>query len=71
MRDSWLQCNWIRTLTIYRDNNEAVNAFLEKRKATYTATIRDDAPVVYPWFTRVNTKNQAVPEPAAAGKSKL
>ncbi|EME82524.1 uncharacterized protein MYCFIDRAFT_40560 [Pseudocercospora fijiensis CIRAD86] len=53
------------------DNDEAVAAFLEKRKPTFTATIEKDSPPVHPWFTRVNTKNLAVADSSTNGKPRL
>ncbi|KXT13363.1 hypothetical protein AC579_2947 [Pseudocercospora musae] len=53
------------------DNDEAVAAFLEKRKPTFTATIEKDSPPVHPWFTSVNTKNPAVADPSTNGKPRL
>ncbi|CAK1366208.1 3-hydroxypropionyl-coenzyme A dehydratase [Cercospora beticola] len=53
------------------DNDEAVAAFLEKRKAVFTATVQKDSPPVHPWFSPVNTKNPAVADPLTAGKPRL
>ncbi|KAI5364883.1 Putative enoyl-CoA hydratase/isomerase, ClpP/crotonase-like domain superfamily [Septoria linicola] len=53
------------------DNDEAVAAFLEKRKAVFTATMQHDSPPVHPWFTPVNTKNPAVANLATTGKPRL
>jgi enoyl-CoA hydratase/carnithine racemase len=54
-----------------QDNDEAVNAFLQKRSAKFTASMATDAPPVYPWFTPVNTKNPAVADPRTNAKPKL
>ena len=53
------------------DNDEAVAAFLEKRKAVFTATVQKDSPPVYPWFSPVDTKNVAVADLAIMEKPKL
>lgn len=53
------------------DNDEAVAAFLEKRKAKFTATIQQDSPPVYPWFSLVNTKNPAAADVSTSGKPRL
>ncbi|KAF2173839.1 hypothetical protein M409DRAFT_16109 [Zasmidium cellare ATCC 36951] len=53
------------------DNDEAVNAFLEKRKATFTATVQKDSPPVHPWHTPINVKNPAVADTSTNGKPRL
>ncbi|EME42667.1 hypothetical protein DOTSEDRAFT_175907 [Dothistroma septosporum NZE10] len=53
------------------DNNEAVEAFLQKRPAKFTGTVQTDCPSVYPWFSKMHTKNPAVAEPSTTGKPRL
>jgi len=38
------------------DKSEGVMAFLEKRKAVFKGTIKDNAPSAYPWWTPVDVK---------------
>lgn len=54
-----------------KDNDEAVAAFLEKRRPTFNATIQEDTPPVHPWYPPVNTKNLAVADPSTNGKPRL
>ena len=37
-----------------RDNEEGVKSFIEKRPAQFKATMRDDAPNVWPWYSKVD-----------------
>ena len=55
-------------LTVCRDQKEGVGAFFEKRKPVFRATLEDDGPVNFPWWTEVDTGSR----PKAAKKdSKL
>ena len=38
-----------------RDNDEGVKAFMEKRPVNFTATLKEDAPSIYPWWTPIDT----------------
>ena len=42
-------------LTGNRDQKEGVNAFFEKRKPNFKATVEEDAPPNFPWWTEVDT----------------
>lgn len=52
----------------YRDNDEGVKAFMEKRLVNFTATIDKDAPSAYPWWTPVDTVS---PDEEPTAKPKL
>ena len=51
-------------MTAYRDQKEGVGAFFEKRKPNFKATLEDDAPVNFPWWTEIDTGSRV-----KAGKS--
>ncbi|CAK4025781.1 3-hydroxypropionyl-coenzyme A dehydratase [Lecanosticta acicola] len=53
------------------DNDEAVDAFLKKRKPTFTGNVQRDSPPVCPWFSPVNTRNGAMADPTTNAKPKL
>jgi len=53
----------------YRDNNEGVASFLEKRPVKFTGTLKDNAPGVFPWWAPVDTRG--VTRPVAPKSSKL
>jgi len=38
------------------DSQEGVKAFLDKRPVNFTASMRNDAPEVWPWWDAVDTK---------------
>ena len=46
-------------LTIYRDCKEGVQSFFEKREPKFEATLEDDGPPTYPWWTEVDTGKRA------------
>ncbi|GMK58554.1 hypothetical protein CspeluHIS016_0505860 [Cutaneotrichosporon spelunceum] len=48
------------------DNNEGVQAFLEKRSVNFTGTMPKDAPEVYPWWPLIDTR-----DPVKDAKAKL
>ena len=41
-------------LAFFRDNDEGVMSFMEKRPANFTGTLERDAPPVYPWWAPVD-----------------
>jgi hypothetical protein len=45
----------VLTLTVYRDQKEGVGAFFEKRKPNFKATLEEDGPVNFPWWTEIDT----------------
>jgi enoyl-CoA hydratase/carnithine racemase len=51
-----------------RDQNEGVTAFFEKRKPDFKATLEEDAPPNFPWWTETDTGSRPK---AAKGLSKL
>lgn len=53
------------------DNDEAVDAFLAKRKAKFRATVQNDSPPVHPWYSPVHVKNAAMADPKTNGKPRL
>jgi hypothetical protein len=55
-------------LTSRRDQNEGVTAFFEKRKPNFKATLEEDAPPSFPWWTETDTGSRPK---AAKGQSKL
>lgn len=42
-------------LTKIRDQEEGVQAFFQKRKPNFKATLEEDAPPNFPWWTEVDT----------------
>jgi enoyl-CoA hydratase/carnithine racemase len=42
-----------------KDNTEGVKSFLEKREAKFDATFEDDAPEVWPWWSKVDILGKA------------
>lgn len=44
-----------RVLTSTRDQQEGVKAFFEKRNPSFKATLEDDAPPNFPWWTEIDT----------------
>ena len=58
----------VQKLTIRRDQKEGVGAFFEKRKPNFKATLEEDGPENFPWWTEVDTGSRAK---AAKGISKL
>ncbi|SMR54848.1 unnamed protein product [Zymoseptoria tritici ST99CH_3D1] len=53
------------------DNQEAVDAFMQKRPAKFTGSMQSDYPPAYPWFSRVDTKNRPRADPRTNAKPKL
>ncbi|GME45004.1 Enoyl- hydratase isomerase [Neofusicoccum parvum] len=51
-----------------RDQKEGVTSFFEKRKPKFQATLEEDAPPNFPWWTEVDTGSRPK---AAKGQSKL
>ncbi|KAL4891807.1 ClpP/crotonase [Aspergillus ambiguus] len=49
-----------------RDQKEGIQAFFEKRKPHFQATLEQDAPPNYPWWSEVDTRRRA-----KLGRSKL
>jgi len=52
-----------------KDCKEGVQSFMEKREAKFSATLEEDGPPLYPWFTEVDTGSR--PRLDRAGKPKL
>lgn len=65
-----MQIGWhtARRLTMLRDQKEGVTSFFEKRKPKFQATLEEDAPPNFPWWTEVDTGSRPK---AAKGQSKL
>ncbi|RVX66546.1 hypothetical protein B0A52_09422 [Exophiala mesophila] len=52
-----------------KDCKEGVMSFLEKREPNFTATLEDDGPPIYPWFSEVDTGSR--PRRDRGSKAKL
>jgi len=51
-----------------RDCKEGVQSFLEKREAKFSATLEQDGPPFYPWYSDVETGSRARVDPSSKPK---